>query len=35
MGGQASHRYTTSHSEIGKLTQRGWLVEGTVFCAIP
>jgi predicted dienelactone hydrolase len=35
LGGQASHRYTTSHSEVRELTQRGWLVEGNVFCAIP
>lgn len=35
MGGQASHRYVTSHSEVRELTQRGWIVEGNVFCAIP
>ena len=35
MRGQASHRYTTSHSEVRELTQRGWMVEGNVFCAIP
>ena len=35
MGGQASHRYVTSHSEVRLLTNRGWLVEGNVFCAIP
>lgn len=35
MGGQASHRYTTSHSETRELTQRGWRIEGNVFCAIP
>jgi hypothetical protein len=35
MGGQASHRYTTSHSEVRELTQSGWIVEGNVFCGIP
>jgi len=35
MGGQASHRFVTSHSEVRELTQRGWIVEGNVFCAIP
>ncbi len=35
MDGQASHRYVTSHSEVRELTQRGWIVEGNVFCAIP
>ena len=35
MGGQASHRYVTSHSEVREMTQRGWIVEGNVFCAIP
>jgi predicted dienelactone hydrolase len=35
MGGQASHRFVTSHSEVREMVQRGWLVEGNVFCAIP
>jgi predicted dienelactone hydrolase len=35
MGGQASHRFVTSHSEVRETVQRGWMVEGVVFCAIP
>jgi predicted dienelactone hydrolase len=35
MGGQASHRYVTSRSEVRVMTSRGWIVEGNVFCAIP
>ena len=35
MGGQASHRYTTSRYEIGAMLGRGWIIEGVVFCAIP
>jgi predicted dienelactone hydrolase len=35
MGGQASHRFVTSHSEVRELVQRGWMVEGVVFCAVP
>ncbi len=35
MGGQASHRYVTSRSEVRAMVNRGWLVEGNVFCAIP
>jgi predicted dienelactone hydrolase len=35
MDGQASHRFVTSHSEVRELVQRGWMVEGVVFCAIP
>jgi serine protease len=35
MDGQASHRYLTSHSEIGDTVGAGWLVEGPVFCALP
>ena len=35
MGGQASHRFVTSRSEAREMVQRGWLVEGNVFCAIP
>jgi hypothetical protein len=34
-GGQASHRYTTSHSEIGDLLGEGWIIEGPVFCGLP
>ncbi len=32
MGGQANHRYLTSHSEIAVMVSRGWIVEGPVFC---
>ncbi len=35
MGGQASHRFVTSHSEGREMTQRGWIDEGTRFCGIP
>ncbi len=34
-GGQANHRYVTSHSEMREMVADGWIVEGTVFCAIP
>lgn len=34
-GGQANHRYLTSHSEIGAMLREGWIVEGTVFCSLP
>jgi len=34
-GGQANHRYLTSHSEIGDMLGEGWIVEGPVFCAVP
>jgi len=34
-GGQANHRYVTSHSEVGDLRGDSWIVEGPVFCAIP
>ena len=34
-GGQANHRYLTSHSEIGDMLGEGWIIEGPVFCAIP
>jgi len=34
-GGQANHRYTTSHSEAREQLADGWIREGTVFCAIP
>lgn len=33
--GEVSHRYVTSHSEVRELTQRNWIAEGFVFCAIP
>ena len=29
MGGQANHRYLTSHSEMRETAQRGWIVEGS------
>ncbi|HVF63744.1 MAG TPA: hypothetical protein VNE58_07105 [Casimicrobiaceae bacterium] len=35
IGGQANHRYLTSHSEIGDMVGAGWLVEGPVFCTPP
>jgi hypothetical protein len=35
MGGQANHRYTTSRYEMRAMLGRGWILEGTVFCAIP
>jgi len=34
-GGQANHRYLTSHSEIGSMLLQGWLIEGPVFCSLP
>lgn len=34
-GGQASHRYTTSRSEIERLHSEGWIEEGPVFCTPP
>jgi predicted dienelactone hydrolase len=34
-GGQANHRYLTSRSEVGYMLFQGWIVEGTVFCALP
>lgn len=34
-GGQANHRYLTSHSEIGSMVLQGWIVEGPVFCSLP
>jgi predicted dienelactone hydrolase len=34
-GGQANHRYLTSHSEIGAMLGEGWIVEGPVFCTPP
>jgi hypothetical protein len=35
MGGQANHRFTTSHSEMAAMLGGGWILEGAVFCAIP
>ncbi len=35
MGGEANHRYLTSHSEIYRTVVAGWLEEGVVFCAAP
>ncbi len=35
IGGQASHRYTTSRYEMRAWQDRGWIIEGAVFCAIP
>jgi hypothetical protein len=35
MGGQANHRFTTSHSEMAALLAGGWIIEGAVFCGIP
>ena len=35
MGGEANHRYLTSHSEIHATVAAGWLAEGVVFCAAP
>lgn len=34
-GGEANHRYLTSHSEIAAMLLEGWIIEGTVFCALP
>ena len=34
-GGQANHRYLTSHSETAAMVLDGWIVEGTVFCSLP
>jgi len=34
-GGQASHRYTTSHEVGGNMVGEGWVVEGPVFCTPP
>ncbi len=35
MGGEANHRYLTSHSETQRMVDTGWIVEGPVFCAAP
>ncbi len=34
-GGQANHRYLTSRSEMQAMIERGWIVEGPVFCGLP
>jgi len=34
-GGEASHRYLTSHSEVAVMLGQGWIVEGPVFCSLP
>lgn len=34
-GGEANHRYLTSHSEIGAMVDEGWNIEGPVFCSLP
>jgi dienelactone hydrolase len=34
-GGQANHRYLTSHSEIRDTLAQAWIREGAVFCALP
>jgi predicted dienelactone hydrolase len=34
-GGQANHRYLTSHAEIGDMLGEQWIVAGPVFCALP
>jgi dienelactone hydrolase len=34
-GGQANHRYATSHEVAGNMVGEGWIVEGPVFCTPP
>jgi hypothetical protein len=34
-GGEANHRYLTSHSEAAAMVPQGWLIEGPVFCSLP
>jgi hypothetical protein len=34
-GGQANHRYATSHEVAGNMVGEGWLIEGPVFCTPP
>ena len=34
-GGQANHRFLTSHSEITAMLVQGWMVEGPVLCSLP
>lgn len=35
IGGEANHRFLTSHSEAHATVAAGWLIEGVVFCAAP
>jgi hypothetical protein len=35
MRGEAHYRDLTSHIEVIEMTQRGWMVEGNVFCVLP
>jgi len=34
-GGQANHRYLTSHNGITEMGLEGWILEGVVFCSLP
>ena len=34
-GGQANHRFLTSHSEVIAMLAAGWIREGAVFCSLP
>jgi predicted dienelactone hydrolase len=34
-GGQTNHRYLTSKSEARDMLAQGWVIEQTVFCALP
>jgi hypothetical protein len=34
-GGQANHRFLTSHSEMRNMLAQGWIREGAVFCGLP
>ena len=34
-GGEANHRYLTSHSEVAAMLLEGWIIEGPVFCSLP
>jgi predicted dienelactone hydrolase len=34
-GGEANHRYLTSHSAIYRMLLQGWIREGVVFCGLP
>ena len=34
-GGEANHRYLTSHSEAAAMVPLGWVIEGPVFCSLP
>jgi hypothetical protein len=35
MRGQANHRYLTSTTGLADMVDRGWSVEGPVFCTPP